>query len=164
MNDNTYGMKFMISQTEPFDPNKFHGKINGMANFNNFFQDNSLGKITKKKLGLAQKIKEIPEKQTRLKVQQTIREEVSMLGQYTEKIELIIKTTKESYTFKLKAMHESAIKIQKVVRGFLAQKKYNKLWILQKESTLFQLTDSMETTANICFFYLGTNTIPVTFI
>jgi monomeric isocitrate dehydrogenase len=155
------GMMFLISSSEPTNPSKPLGKSPDPVLSRHFYQDNSLSKATKSKISFKAKISQLHPKELQLSKQSLITAKYSSARAYQEKVEEIISNSYKIHNLSILKLHQSAIKIQKHVKGYLARKRFEDFYLEYKENHLEYLINSLENLSFQTFFKLGTNTLPV---
>ena len=132
------------------------------SNIGILYQNNSIEKSTKQKVFAKDYQKRINEKITQLAQQSKIASKAKLLSDLVDKSESITNYCKTVFFAKGAVLVNSAIKIQKLFRGYKARLKNDQQFIESKENELAFLTKDLENISYNCYFHLGTNTITVT--
>ena len=157
-------MSFLISIENPHDPDKRYSKQSSNAILPIFYQDNSLEKSTnsriknQKKQTHTLKLKQDLESQSKLKLK------AKVLREYQEKLDQIAEETENHHNNYQNLLNASALKIQKVFRGHLCQKKFDAFYIKKYEGKLKLLVQDLKKVSTFCFYNLGNFAIPVSTI
>lgn len=126
-------------------------------------QDTSVDKATSDKTKADRMIEVVFSKQALLNTQRVIRKITQKRREIQETWEDCIKHQIDFYQFKKIQAEKAAIKIQKIVRGFLVRIKIEPMLLELRESTSSKVTKELRIQTDICMLSLGTNTVPVIF-
>jgi hypothetical protein len=151
-------MQFMTSAYDPSIIGKAHNKNNSHSLPPQFYKESSMNKVLQQQLKRLAKEKEIPKKLQQLAVQRKKRIKVENARKVSEKIESLFEEKIQIYSVMKLEENAAAIKIQKVVRGFLARIRFDDLVIERKTEEMKERNFDLERLTAECFLKLGSNT------
>ena len=161
MISNESKMMFLIANEEPKSPTKNYIRALSISKTPILYQNNSLEKSERKRKDKEKKYSDIKEKLQKLKNQASIALKAKTLREYQQKLDTLAVTQINKYYHNQELAISSVIKIQKTARGFLIRKHFNESYIRYKENQLHHIVNDLQDATDYCFFYLGTNTLPV---
>lgn len=126
--------------------------------------DTSINKASHNKTLADRMIKIAKSKETTLAEQKAVRSIAQKCRKIQENWEKYVKTELSRISQKKKQCELSAIKIQKIVRGFLIRIKIDSILLSQRETRSSEIIKELRTQTDFCMLTLGSNTVPVTFI
>ena len=144
------------SPTSTFNEKSWHGDSLLFNNrMNAFYSDTSYNKYSKNKATQKQALESIEEKYNQLEVQSNIKYSASVNRQTAEKWNSIKRNALLNHNQLNLLSENAALKIQKVVRGFLSRIKYESQIVEIRELRTKFLLQESERISNTCLFSLG---------
>lgn len=157
-------LRFLLSKSDPWEPDRNYSRKSPNPLLPIFYANNSLEKsqLLQKKLD---KIKaEKSAKEANLSKQTQKRLKAQKARELQENLNNIVSSSSQHHYSEIQKLHNSATKIQKNFRGYLQRKYFETKAISVEELRLSHLLNEISLKSQLCFYYLGTNTIPVTSI
>ena len=127
-------------------------------------KDTSIDKATSEKTRADRMIEVVSNKQRLLTTQKVVRNITQRRREIQETWESLIRAEVEFYQRKKTVAEKAAIKIQKIVRGFLIRIRIEPMLLDLREIVSAKVTKELRIQTDFCMLSLGTNTIPVYFI
>ncbi|OMJ74879.1 hypothetical protein SteCoe_26086 [Stentor coeruleus] len=153
-------LKFLVSKSDPWDPNRNYSKKSPNPLLPVFYINNSLEKsqLLQKKFDKKQAEKSAKESNLTKQTQKKLKAQKAR--ELQENLNKIVFSSSQHHYSEIQKLHNSATKIQKNFRCYLQRKSYETKIILIEELKLSHLLNEMSLKSQLCFYYLGTNTIP----
>ena len=127
-------------------------------------QDTSITKASNERTKADRMTMAVTNKERLLKDQKNVRHITQKIREVQETWEKTVEDEIKRYYYNKFICENSALKIQKIVRGFLVRLKIEPLLLEIREKNSKKITKDLRVQTDICMLSLGTNTIPVPFI
>ena len=135
--------------------------IKKSAIINFLLSDTSISKATYNKTRADRMIKIAKSKESTLSTQKEVRVVAERCRQVQEVWEKCVKLELTRVLHKKKEAEVSALKIQKIVRGFLVRIKIDSILLSQREARSSAIIHELRKQTDFCMLTLGSNTVPV---
>jgi predicted glycosyl hydrolase (DUF1957 family) len=140
-------------------PRQSPEKKNPIINY--LLGDTSINKASYNKTLADRMIKIAKNKESTLSTQKEVRFIAERCRKVQETWEKCVKKELSRVSQKKKECESSALKIQKIVRGFLVRIKIDSILLSQRESRCTSIIKELRKQTDFCMLTLGSNTVPV---